>query len=179
MVHVPYRGGAPALTDLLGGQVQVFLTPISVATGHVTTGKLRPLAVTDRQGDGADQGDGREEGQEAAVSTCHCVGTLHTPRSSSGHFLEAHDGCRSVTKSPRGFPSPLGIFNRPARGFLMRYSCFSHIADRADIFLPMLDFLGTHFAYQAALVVFRPGNFSTTVEALVVRYRLSDRPNRI
>ena len=46
MVHVPYRGGGPALTDLLGGQVQVFLTPISVATEHVTTGKLRPLAVT-------------------------------------------------------------------------------------------------------------------------------------
>jgi tripartite-type tricarboxylate transporter receptor subunit TctC len=46
MVHVPYRGGEPALTDLLGGQVQVFLTPISVATEHATTGKLRPLAVT-------------------------------------------------------------------------------------------------------------------------------------
>jgi tripartite-type tricarboxylate transporter receptor subunit TctC len=46
MVHVPYRGGGPALTDLLGGQVQVFLTPISVATEHATTGKLRPLAVT-------------------------------------------------------------------------------------------------------------------------------------
>jgi tripartite-type tricarboxylate transporter receptor subunit TctC len=46
MVHVPYRGGAPALTDLLGGQVQTYLSSISVATEHVTTGKLRPLAVT-------------------------------------------------------------------------------------------------------------------------------------
>jgi tripartite-type tricarboxylate transporter receptor subunit TctC len=46
MVHVPYRGAAPALTDLLGGQVQVYFTPMSVATEHITSGKLRALAVT-------------------------------------------------------------------------------------------------------------------------------------
>ena len=46
MVHVPYRGGAPALTDLIGGQVQVmFATPI-VSIEHIRAGKLRPLAVT-------------------------------------------------------------------------------------------------------------------------------------
>ena len=46
MVHVPYRGAGPALTDLLGGQVQVmFATMVSVIE-HVKTGKLRPLAVT-------------------------------------------------------------------------------------------------------------------------------------
>jgi tripartite-type tricarboxylate transporter receptor subunit TctC len=46
MVHVPYRGAAPALTDLLGGQVQVMfdLTPSSLE--HIRAGKLRPLAVT-------------------------------------------------------------------------------------------------------------------------------------
>jgi len=46
LVHVPYRGSTPALTDLLGGQVQVMfdVTPSSVP--HIKAGKLRPLAVT-------------------------------------------------------------------------------------------------------------------------------------
>jgi tripartite-type tricarboxylate transporter receptor subunit TctC len=46
MIHVPYRGGAPALTDLLGGQVQVFFSPLPEPTEHIKTGKLRALAVT-------------------------------------------------------------------------------------------------------------------------------------
>ena len=46
MVHVPYRGGGPALTDLLGGLVQVmFVTTVS-SIGHINTGRLRALAVT-------------------------------------------------------------------------------------------------------------------------------------
>ena len=46
MVHVPYRGGAPALTDLIGGQVQVMFDDIPTSAGHVKAGKLRALAVT-------------------------------------------------------------------------------------------------------------------------------------
>jgi tripartite-type tricarboxylate transporter receptor subunit TctC len=46
MVHVPYRGGAPALTDLIGGQVHVFFGPVSTSIEHVKAGKLRALAVT-------------------------------------------------------------------------------------------------------------------------------------
>jgi tripartite-type tricarboxylate transporter receptor subunit TctC len=46
MVHVPYRGGAPALTDLLGGQVQVYFGPIPESIEHTRAGKLRALAVT-------------------------------------------------------------------------------------------------------------------------------------
>ena len=46
LVHVPYRGGAPALTDLLAGQVQVFFPPMVVPIGQVRSGKLRALAVT-------------------------------------------------------------------------------------------------------------------------------------
>jgi len=46
MQHVPYRGGAPALTDLLGGQVQVFFAPISSSIEHIKAGKLRGLGVT-------------------------------------------------------------------------------------------------------------------------------------
>jgi len=46
MVHVPYRGGAPAITDLLGGQVQVFFSPVSGSIEHIKTAKLRALALT-------------------------------------------------------------------------------------------------------------------------------------
>jgi tripartite-type tricarboxylate transporter receptor subunit TctC len=46
MVHVPYRGGAPALTDLFGGQVQVMFAFTSSSIEYVRAGKLRALAVT-------------------------------------------------------------------------------------------------------------------------------------
>jgi len=46
MVHIPYRGAAPALTALLGNQVQVFYSPLSTAVENVKAGKLRALAVT-------------------------------------------------------------------------------------------------------------------------------------
>jgi tripartite-type tricarboxylate transporter receptor subunit TctC len=46
LVHVPYRGGAPAVTDLLGGQVQVMFASPSISIEHVRAGKLRALAVT-------------------------------------------------------------------------------------------------------------------------------------
>jgi len=46
MVHVPYRGASPAVTALLGDQVQVFFSPLSTAVEYVRAGKLRALAVT-------------------------------------------------------------------------------------------------------------------------------------
>jgi tripartite-type tricarboxylate transporter receptor subunit TctC len=46
MVLVRYRGGVPALTDLLGGQVQVLFDPIPASIEHIRTGKVRALAVT-------------------------------------------------------------------------------------------------------------------------------------
>ena len=46
MVHVPYRGGGPALSDLLAGQVQVFFPPMVVPIEQVRASKLRALAVT-------------------------------------------------------------------------------------------------------------------------------------
>jgi tripartite-type tricarboxylate transporter receptor subunit TctC len=47
IVHVPFRGSAPALTDLLAGQVQVFFDTTTFLLPHVEAGKLRPLAVAD------------------------------------------------------------------------------------------------------------------------------------
>jgi tripartite-type tricarboxylate transporter receptor subunit TctC len=46
MLHVPYRGAAPALTDLLGGQVQVMFDNIPSSIEYIRAGTLRPLAVT-------------------------------------------------------------------------------------------------------------------------------------
>ena len=45
-VHVPYRGGGPALTDLIGGQVQVYFGPMPPSIEHIRSGKLRALGVT-------------------------------------------------------------------------------------------------------------------------------------
>jgi tripartite-type tricarboxylate transporter receptor subunit TctC len=46
MIHVPYRGAGPALTDLLGGQVQVMFDAVVSSIAYIRAGKLRPLAVT-------------------------------------------------------------------------------------------------------------------------------------
>src|SRR6266853_944092 len=46
MVHVPYRGAAPALIDMLAGQVQVMIDPLPASIEHIRSGSLRPLAVT-------------------------------------------------------------------------------------------------------------------------------------
>ncbi len=46
MTHVPYRGAGPAITDLLGGQVQVYFGSAPAAIDHIRAGRLRALAVT-------------------------------------------------------------------------------------------------------------------------------------
>ena len=49
MIHVPYRGTGPAITDLLGGQVQVMFGSAPSSVQYIRTGQLRALAVTSRQ----------------------------------------------------------------------------------------------------------------------------------
>jgi tripartite-type tricarboxylate transporter receptor subunit TctC len=46
MLHVPYHGGAPAITDLMGGQVQVYFSPLPESISIINGGKVRALAVT-------------------------------------------------------------------------------------------------------------------------------------
>jgi tripartite-type tricarboxylate transporter receptor subunit TctC len=46
MVHVPYRGAAAAMTDMIGGQVQVMFDTTAASIPHIRAGKVRPLAVT-------------------------------------------------------------------------------------------------------------------------------------
>ncbi|MDP3168032.1 MAG: tripartite tricarboxylate transporter substrate binding protein [Hydrogenophaga sp.] len=50
-VHIPYRGGAPAMADLLGGQIQLLFESMGTAHPHLKTGKVRALAVTGTQRD--------------------------------------------------------------------------------------------------------------------------------
>jgi hypothetical protein len=49
ITHIPYRGTGPALTDLLGGQVECMFLPIHVALTHVKAGKLRALGIGSRR----------------------------------------------------------------------------------------------------------------------------------
>src|SRR5207247_7737441 len=46
LLHVPYKGGGPALTDTLGGQVPMLVLTAAIVMQHVRAGKLTPLAVT-------------------------------------------------------------------------------------------------------------------------------------
>jgi tripartite-type tricarboxylate transporter receptor subunit TctC len=46
LIHVPYRGAAPAVVDLMSGQIQVAFTELATSLGHVKSGRLRALAVT-------------------------------------------------------------------------------------------------------------------------------------
>lgn len=46
LVHIPYRGAAPAMTDLMGGQIDLVFTSLPSASGAIKSGKLQPIAVT-------------------------------------------------------------------------------------------------------------------------------------
>ncbi len=46
LIHVPYKGSAPAITDILGGQIQITFESTTAVMGHVRSGKLRPIAVS-------------------------------------------------------------------------------------------------------------------------------------
>lgn len=48
MTHVPYRGGGPALNDVMGGQVPLFFANVASSLGHIQSGRLRALAVTSK-----------------------------------------------------------------------------------------------------------------------------------
>ena len=48
MTHIPYRGGGPALNDVMGGQVPLFFANVASSLGHIQSGRLRPLAVTSK-----------------------------------------------------------------------------------------------------------------------------------
>jgi tripartite-type tricarboxylate transporter receptor subunit TctC len=49
MVHVPYKGGAPATADLIGGQIQVYFGPLVEVISHIKGGKIKALGITTRK----------------------------------------------------------------------------------------------------------------------------------
>ena len=49
LVHVPYKGGGPAMVDVMGGQIDMMFNPVSSVLPFVTSGKLRAIAIADRQ----------------------------------------------------------------------------------------------------------------------------------
>ena len=49
MVHIPYRGIAPAITDVIGGQTQAMFPGLAAALQHIRSGRLRPLALTGKR----------------------------------------------------------------------------------------------------------------------------------
>jgi tripartite-type tricarboxylate transporter receptor subunit TctC len=53
LVHVPYKGGAPALTDVAGGQVNMMFSSVPLAMPHIKSGRVRALAATGAKRDGA------------------------------------------------------------------------------------------------------------------------------
>jgi tripartite-type tricarboxylate transporter receptor subunit TctC len=49
LIHVPYKGGAPAISDLVGGQVKMFFSGLPTALPHIQAGKIRAIAITTTQ----------------------------------------------------------------------------------------------------------------------------------
>ncbi|KAG1387585.1 hypothetical protein G6F60_014058 [Rhizopus arrhizus] len=85
MLHVPYKGSAPAMTDLIGGQVQFMFDNMPSAWPHAQSGKLRALAVTtsDRSKSAPDLPTMKESGiTDFDVSSCkRWTRRLHRPAS--------------------------------------------------------------------------------------------------
>ena len=85
LLHVPYKGGGPAVADLIGGQVKVFFNTPGLLLPHVTSGRLRALAVTSAQRTefAARSADGRGIGR-AGIRGQYLVRHLRTEEPSRG-----------------------------------------------------------------------------------------------
>ena len=69
MVHLPYRGSAPAVSDLLAGNTNVMFDNLPSALPHIKSGRLKALAVTSRERSSAlpDTADDRRSGQPEGI----------------------------------------------------------------------------------------------------------------
>ena len=92
VMHVPYKGEGPALTDLVGGQIQMVTPNLSAAIGFVQQGKLRALAVTSKERVAA--AAGRSGGRRDAAR-------VREPRLVRLHGAGGNAESRSSTRSTR------------------------------------------------------------------------------
>ena len=91
MTHVPYKGNVPALTDLLGGQVDLLFSPINSALPHIKSGKLRALAMA----------------SDKRVSSLPDIPTL-TEAGVAGYKSDIWIGLFAPAKTPRDIVDKLG-----------------------------------------------------------------------
>ena len=130
MTHVPYKGDAPAITDLLGGQIQVFMGGPLVVQQHINAGKLRGLAVTSAKR------------SEIAPDLPPMAEAGNLP----GYEVQSWTGYMAPAKTP---PAVLERLERELLRVLLR-SQRCEIADRLRTLLVRLDALAAHFAAQQA-----------------------------
>jgi tripartite-type tricarboxylate transporter receptor subunit TctC len=106
MVHVPYRGGAPALTDLLGGSVQIMFGTMPESIEHIRTGKLRALAVTTvARSEAISCRDMRQA--PGMVSVCPRT----RPPKSSTSSIKRSTSFSPIQRRRRGLPTWVGPFS--------------------------------------------------------------------
>ena len=126
MVHVPYRGSGPAVTDMIGGQVQVMFDTTVASIEQIRAGKLRPLAVTSRD---APRGAAGRAGDERILAR------LRSQRLVRHRGAEKHaDGDHRKTQ-PRGQCGPRaaaarGADRRHGRNGAVRFAGRLRQADR-------------------------------------------------
>jgi tripartite-type tricarboxylate transporter receptor subunit TctC len=115
MVHVPYRGDAPAITDLLGGQVQVYFGTLPGSIAYIRSGKLRALAVT---------------------TAARAEALAETP--SMGEFVPGYEASQwSGVGAPKNTPAPIiGRLNKEINAALADAKIRAQISDLGSTVLP-------------------------------------------
>jgi tripartite-type tricarboxylate transporter receptor subunit TctC len=128
LVHVPYRGAAPALTDLIAGQVELLFDNLPTSLEHIRAGRVRPLAVT----------------TAARAPALPDVPALH--EFVPGYEVSSWFGIGA----PRNTPSDvIETLNREINAGLADPKLAARIADMASVPLPMTPAeLGTHIARE-------------------------------
>jgi tripartite-type tricarboxylate transporter receptor subunit TctC len=101
LVHVPYKGAAPAVNDLLGGQVQMGIFDVPVLLSHIRSGKLRALAITSAQRSSAlPDVPSTAEGGYPNVTSDNWYGLILPAATPARVQKRVHDAAVAALKSP-------------------------------------------------------------------------------